>query len=99
MALANASIEMYDLTSSYTYLPVNLTVAYMPQLNQITSIYFSNENNAACVSVDLFKSHVKECVENCKKVYSLMRHVLIGGNGDKENGNGIENEMENAKIE
>jgi exosome complex component MTR3 len=98
MALANASIELYDLIASYTYLPVNLTVAYMPQLHQITSIYFSNEKNGATLSAELFKSHVKECVENCKKVYSLMRFILVSNDIGQEK-NGLENGMKQASIE
>lgn len=84
MALANASIELYDLVSSYTYIPVNLTISYMPQLHQVTSIYFSNENNDSCLSVDLFKSHIKESIENCKKMYSYMKYVLLN-NDHSEN--------------
>ena len=66
MALVNASIELYDLVASYTYIPINLTVSFMPALHQVTSIYFSNQLNGACLSVDLFKSHIKESIENCK---------------------------------
>lgn len=77
MAMVNASIELYDLVSSYTYIPINLTVSFMPSLHQVTSIYFSNELNNACLSVDLFKSHVKESIENCKKVHSYMKSVLV----------------------
>jgi exosome complex component MTR3 len=91
MALANASIELYDLMASYTYLPVNLTVAYMPQLHQITSIYFSNEKNGSTPSAELFKSHVKECIENCKRVYSLMRYILVSNDITKSN-NSIEDD-------
>lgn len=100
MALANASIELYDLIASYTYLPVNLTVAYMPQLHQITSLYFSNENSptTTTLSPDLFKSHVKECIENCKKVYSLMRHVLLTNSMSKEESAIIENGLEKTVI-
>ena len=85
MALSNASIELYDLVSSYTYIPVNLTISYMPQLHQVTSLHFSNEKNGAKLSVDLFKSHIKECIENCKKVYTYMKYVLLNS-GDNENG-------------
>jgi len=77
MALLNASIELYDLITAYTYMPVNLTVSYMPQLHQITSVYFSNENNRTSLSADLLKSYIKECIENSKKVYSLMKYVLL----------------------
>ena len=80
MALTNASIELYDLVSAYTYTPVNLTVAYMPQLHQVTSVYFSNEANGACLSTDLLKSHVKEGIENAKKVYSYMKFILLNSN-------------------
>ncbi len=92
IAMANASIELYDLVASYTYIPVNLTIAYMPQLHQVTSLHFSNENNGAQLSVDLFKSHIKECIENCKKVYTYMKFVLLNGKDENENGqtsNGI----------
>jgi len=75
-ALANASIELYDLVASYTYIPINLTVSFMPSLHQVTSIYFSNQLNGASLSVDLFKSHIKESIENCKKVYQFMKSVL-----------------------
>ena len=85
LALSNASIELYDLVSSYTYIPYNLSVSYMPQLHQITSIYFSNENNGACLSSDLFKSRIKESVENCKKVYSYMKLVLLNSNNQINN--------------
>lgn len=86
MALVNASIELYDLVSSYTYIPINLTVSFMPSLHQVTSIYFSNELNGACLSVDLFKSHVKESIENCKKVHAYMKSVLAKNvNDDKQN--------------
>jgi ribonuclease PH len=98
MALANASIELYDLIACYTYSPINVTVSYMPQLHQITSLYLSNEMNGATLSVDLFKSHIKESIENCKKVYSLMRHVLVSG---LTNGSSSSNEssMNNSSIE
>jgi exosome complex component MTR3 len=76
MALVNASIELYDLVASYTYVPINLTVSFMPSLHQVTSIYFSNDLNGASLSVDLFKSHIKESIENCKKVYSFMKSIL-----------------------
>lgn len=76
MALCNASIELYDLVASYTYIPINLTVSFMPSLHQVTSIYFSNQLNGACLSVDLFKSHIKESIENCKKVHSYMKSIL-----------------------
>lgn len=78
MALTNASIELYDLVASYTYLPAALTLSYMPQLHQITSIYFSNQylSTDFALSTDLFKSNIKESIENCKKVYSYMRDVL-----------------------
>ena len=92
MAMANASIELYDLVASYTYIPVNLTISYMPQLHQVTSLHFSNENNGAQLSVDLFKSHIKECIENCKKVYTYMKYVLLNDKEENENGqeaNGI----------
>jgi exosome complex component MTR3 len=81
MALANASIELYDMVSSYTYLPSCLTLSYMPQLNQITSIYFSNQNleNDFFISTDLFKSNIKDSIENCKKIYAYMRLLLSGG--------------------
>jgi len=91
LALANASIELYDLVASHTYLPVALSVSYMPQLHQITSVYFCNETNGVCLSTDLYKSHVKESVENCKKIYAYMKLILVGG-GDKKNKKG-----ENAK--
>ncbi len=90
MALANASIELYDLVSSYTYIPINMTVSFMPSLHQVTSIYFSNELNGACLSVDLFKSHVKESIENCKKVHVYMKSILAKqtrSDDEKENNN------------
>jgi ribonuclease PH len=85
MAMANASIELYDLVASYTYIPVNLTISYMPQLHQVTSLHFSNENNGAQLSVDLFKSHIKECIENCKKVYTYMKYVMLNDKDENEN--------------
>ncbi|RNA42059.1 exosome complex component MTR3 [Brachionus plicatilis] len=98
MALANASIELYDLVSSFTYSPINMTVSYMPQLNQVTSIFFSNESNGAFLSTDLFKSHIKESIENCKKVYSFMRHVLLNSNFYENLKNGLDHEMEKTNI-
>jgi exosome complex component MTR3 len=77
LALANASIELYDLVAAYTYIPVSLTVAYMPALHQITTAYFSNETNASSLSIDLYKSHLKESIENCKKIHALMKYVLL----------------------
>ena len=87
MALVNASIELYDLVASYTYIPINLTVSFMPALHQVTSIYFSNQLNGACLSVDLFKSHIKESIENCKKVHAFMKMVLAkkSDEANKEN--------------
>lgn len=88
MALANASIELYDMVASFTYAATNLTLSYMPQLNQISSIYFSNQtvtqSDGFCVSSELFKSHVKEAIENCKKIYSYMRFVLLNNNNSGE---------------
>lgn len=86
MALANASIELYDMVASFTYAPTNLTLSYMPQLNQITSIYFSNQcvqtSEGFFITSELFKSHVKEAIENCKKIYSYMKYVLLNLNND-----------------
>ncbi|CAF0714057.1 unnamed protein product [Brachionus calyciflorus] len=98
MALANASIELYDLVSSYTYTPVNLTVSYMPQLNQVTSIHFSNEANGACLSTDLFKSHIKESIENCKKVYSFMKHILLNSDFYSLLKNGLDHDIKKVDI-
>lgn len=98
MALANASIELYDLVSSYTYSPINLTVSYMPQLNQVTSIFFSNDSNGAFLSTDLFKSHIKESIENCKKVYSFMRKILLNSNFYENLKNGLDNEIQKTNI-
>jgi len=95
IAMANASIELYDLVASYTYIPVNLTISYMPQLHQVTSLHISNENNGAQLSVDLFKSHIKECIENSKKVYTYMKYVLLNDQDENENelaSNGIKHE-------
>lgn len=100
MALANASIELYDLVSSYTYIPVNLTVSYMPQLHQVTSLYFSNETtNSSSLSVDLFKSHIKESIENCKKVHSFMRYILLNSDFYGRIKNGLEDDMEKSTID
>lgn len=87
MALANASIELYDMVPAFTYAPTALTLAYMPQLNQITSVYFSNQSaksyeESFSITSELFKSHVKEAIENCKKIYSYMRYVLINTNNN-----------------
>lgn len=78
-ALSNAAIELYDMVASFTYVPTNLTLSYMPQLNQITSIYFSNQHlqsEGFFITSELFKSNIKEAIENCKKIYSYMRFVL-----------------------
>ena len=83
MALVNSSIELYDLVSAYTYTPINLTVSFMPSLHQVTSVYFSNHTKDAPLSVDLFKSQVKESIENCKKVHSFMKFVLLSSNSEK----------------
>jgi exosome complex component MTR3 len=98
MAMVNASIELYDLVSSYTYIPINLTVSFMPSLHQVTSIYFSNELNNACLSVDLFKSHIKESIENCKKVHSYMKSVLVKNMKEEEKENKA-NTRKDIKIE
>lgn len=90
MALANASIELYDIVAAFTYAPTALTLAYMPQLNQITSVYFSNQSVKSAnndeerfsITSELFKSHVKEAIENCKKIYSYMRYILINTNNN-----------------
>lgn len=90
MALVNASIELYDLVASYTYIPINLTVSFMPSLHQVTSIYFSNQLNGACLSVDLFKSHIKESIENCKKVHMYMKSILTKNANEEDNKQCIE---------
>ena len=95
MALSNASIELYDLVASYTYIPINLTIAYMPQLHQVTSLYFSNELNGSKLSVDLFKSYCRDCIENCKKVYTYMKYVLLNNDNIK---NGIDHTLENNNL-
>ena len=78
MALANASIEMFDIVASYTHLSNNLTVSFMSQLNQITSVYFTNQflQSDFFIAGDLLKSNVKEAIENCRRLYSYMRFVL-----------------------
>ena len=50
----------------------------------MTSIYFSNQLNGASLSVDLFKSHIKESIENCKKVYVYMKSILTESVADNK---------------
>lgn len=99
MSLADAHIECYDLVSSYTNNLNNLTLSYMPSLHQITSIYFVGEsktgNNA--ISIDLYKSYVKNAVESCKKVAALMKYVLV--NKYNENNSFEEDDHSKKNIE
>ena len=92
MALTNASIEVYDLVASYTSRRTNLTVSYMPALHQITNVHFDMEQQQqqqedtlakASVSCDFFRSQVKECVENCKKVHSFMKLCILKSASDE----------------
>jgi exosome complex component MTR3 len=77
MSLIDASIECYDLVSSHTNILNNLTLSYMPSLHQITSVYFIGDSKLNAISVDLYKSYVKDSVENCKKISSIMKFVLL----------------------
>lgn len=84
MALVDASIECYDLVASYTNQINNLTISYMNSLDQITSIYYTGDSKndetatkSQPLSINLYKSLVKDAVENCKKIYSLMKYVLV----------------------
>jgi exosome complex component MTR3 len=91
MALVDASIECYDLVSSYTNPLNNLTISYMNSLDQITSVYYTgnsrNEETSTksqSLSINLYKSLVKDAVENCKKIYLLMKYVLVQKEIDKQ---------------
>ena len=49
----------------------------MPSLHQITSIYFIGDSKLNAISVDLYKSYIKDSIENCKKISSVMKYVLL----------------------
>ena len=77
MSLIDASIECYDLVASYTNVLNNLTISYMPSLHQITSIYFIGDSKLNAISIDLYKSYIKDSIENCKNISSVMKFVLL----------------------
>jgi hypothetical protein len=77
MTLIDASIECYDIVSSYTNNKINLTLSYMPSLHQVNSIYYTGDPNKKAISIDLYKSYIRDSIECCKKVYILMKSVLI----------------------
>ena len=77
MSLIDASIECYDIVASHTNILNNLTLSYMPSLHQITSVYFIGDSKLNAISVDLYKSYIKDSIENCKKISSAMKFVLL----------------------
>ena len=45
---------------------------------KVTSIYYTGDPNKKAISIDLYKSYIRDSIEYCKKVYILMKCVLIG---------------------
>ncbi len=48
------------------------------QFFKVTSIYYTGDPNKKAISIDLYKSYIRDSIEYCKKVYILMKCVLIG---------------------